>query len=434
MEMDTMAVTEKRRRERRVAYSVLCRIILTIVSLSVAAAFIRPALSDYYSQRISESDRKKLLLASLITTENARYQYFLGLLDHAALDRPGTEKAIGHYLLSLKSNPTDSQSWIAIAKAYRDTGSSKEAEYAMRKALYLDKNIPEVIWESGLFFLLENKQTDALRLFRRYIDMVPDEQANVYSLCYMMRVEPMSILNNLIPPKYPYYKSYLDFLIAKKLLNESIETWKKIKTFNPERSEYLRYADFLIESGETREASAVWDDFTKNFNIMEKRPSGGMLWNGDFELPIENGGFDWRIGAAEGVRVFRDRDIKWTGFASLSVNFDGRSNPGISLAYQIVPVTPGQKYKLTGYIRTEKITTENGILFQASGHLCSPFVKTTESVTGTTLWKKIDLDFTVPKECKTVAVSVKREQSYKFDSKISGDAWIDSLSMTQKNN
>jgi hypothetical protein len=264
--------------------------------------------------------------------------------------------------------------------------------------------------------------------------MVPQEQENVYSLCYLMRVEPMSILNDLIPPKYSYHKRYLDFLIAGKLQNESIEAWKKIKTFNPERSEYLRYTDFLIASGDTQEASAVWNDFTKRFNITEKRPSGEMLWNGNFELPIENNGFDWRIGTAEGVRVFRDRDIKWTGFASLSANFDGKSNPGISLAYQIVPVTPGQKYKLTGYIRTEKITTENGVLLQASAHLCDPFVKTTEPVTGTALWKKIELEFTVPQRCKTITVSVKREQSYKFDSRISGDAWIDSLSMTQKNN
>ena len=432
--MDTIAIKEKRRGERRIAYSVFCRVVLTIVSLSVAAAFIRPALSDYYSQRIAEFDRKKLLRASLITPENAWYQYLVGLLDYAALDRPGIEKAIGHYLRSLQRNPTESRSWIAIANAYRDIGSRKEADYALRKALYLDKNMPNVIWESGLFFLHENKQTDALHLFRRYIDMVPDEQDNVYSLCYMMRVEPMTILNNLVPPKYPYYKRYLDFLIARKLLNESIETWKRIKTFNPERSDYLRYTDFLIESGETKEASAVWDDFTKRFNLTEKRPSGEMLWNGDFELPIENGGFDWKIGTADGVRVFRDRDIKWTGSASLSVNFDGKSNPGISLAYQIVPVTPEQKYKLTGYIRTEKITTQNGVLLQASAHLCDPFVKTTESVTGTALWKKIELEFTVPQKCKLIAVSVKREQSYKFDSRISGDAWIDSLSMTKKNN
>jgi len=87
-------------------------------------------------------------------------------------DRSGTERAIGHYFASLKNNPSDSQVWLAIASAYRDIGNMKDADYALTKALYYDREVPNVIWESGLFYLSENRQKEALQVFRRFISIV----------------------------------------------------------------------------------------------------------------------------------------------------------------------------------------------------------------------------------------------------------------------
>lgn len=431
--MVTKIIEEEGRGERRITRNIIFKVILVVLPIAAAIALIRPVLSDYYSQRISESGRSKIIRASRITGENAYYHYLLGVLYDNIHDKASIRKAIEHYLLSLKRNPLDSQTWLSIAKAYRDSGMGEDAAYAIRKAVYLEKNNPILIWQAGVFFLLEDRPSEAVQLFRRYIYMAPGEQEKVYSLCYMMGVKPGDILDNLIPDDYSFYKRYLNFLIGNRLINESMDVWKRIKTkFNPERSEYLRYCDFLIGSGELKEALALWDDFIKRFDIATKnRPSGEMTWNGDFELPVENGGFDWKIGSSEGVRIFRDRDIKWTGFASLSVNFNGTTNPGVYIAQQVVPVDPGQKYRLTGHIRTEKLTTQNGIVFEVSNYLCDPFIKKTEPVTGTSMWKKIDLEFITPKKCKAVFIKVKREQSEKFDNKISGDAWIDSLSMSQ---
>lgn len=431
--MVTKIIEEEGRGERRITRNIFFKVILVVLAITATIALIRPVLSDYYSQEISESGKSKIIRASRITGENAYYHYLLGVLYDNIHDRTSIRKAIEHYLFSLKRNPLDSQTWLSIAKAYRDSGLGEDAAYAIRKAVYLEKNNPILIWEAGVFFLLEDRASEAVRLFRRYIYMVPGEQEKVYSLCYMMGVKPGDILDNLIPDDYSFYKRYLSFLIGNSLIKESMGVWKRVKTkFNPEKSEYLRYCDFLIGSGELKEALALWDDFIKRFDIVTKnKPSDEMIWNGDFELPVENGGFDWKIGSSEGVRIFRDRDIKWTGFASLSVNFNGTTNPGVYVARQVVPVDPGQKYRLTGHIRTEKLTTQNGIVFEVSNYLCGPFIKKTETVTGTSMWKKIDLEFITPKQCKAVFINIKREQSEKFDNKISGDAWIDSLSMSQ---
>ena len=159
---------------------------------------------------------------------------------------------------------------------------------------------------------------------------------------------------------------------------------------------------------------------------------GDIIWNGDFELPAENGGFDWRLGHAEGVKVFIDREVRLTGNASLRASFDGRSNPDIYVAKQIAPVEPESLYRVKLSIRTEGITTLNGVFLDVSGYRCPNLTVRTEPVTGTTnLWKDISTEFVTPKDCMAVWLGIRREKSDKFDNRISGNVWIDSVSMAQ---
>jgi tetratricopeptide (TPR) repeat protein len=429
MEMVTKIIKKRERDEKRTARNVIIRIFFVILSLLVLIVFLRTALSGYYSRNISERSERKISLATLITGEDARYQYLLGFLHYAAHNKPELKEAVGYYLLSLKRNPTNSQVWLALARAYQDLGMTAKAEHAIRRTIYLDRNNPNLIWEAAVFFLRQNEASDAIQTFRRYIYMIPSDQENVYSLCFALGVTPEMMINALVPESYNFYRRYLSFVMSNKLIGASAEAWKKLKAFNPERKDYLEYCDFLISSGELEEARSVWNEFAKTYDITDKRPSDEMLWNGDFEIPIEDGGFDWKIGSYDGVRIFIDKDIRWTGFASLNVNFNGKTNPGLYIARQIVPVSPGRKYKLSGYVRTQGITTLNGIVIEASGFLCDPFVKKTEPVTGTSLWKKIELEFTTPRKCEAVGIGIKREHSGKLDNKINGDAWIDSFSL-----
>lgn len=407
---------------------------ITGVALAILAVItlFRPALSEYKSN-ITKFNENDLLVASKITKEDARYHYILGLYYFNNPNRPDIDKAIKSYLLSLEKNPLDSNSWLAIARAYRDKGMKEYAGYAVKKAVYADRNNPDIIWESGVF-LLESNVPEAISLLRKYIYMVPQEQENVYSLSYMMGVEPAYMLKNLIPQEYSFYQRYLNFLMNNKLFQESAEAWRAMKTFNPERKDYIQYCNFLIQSGNMSEASEVWNEFLKRFDLVKNgnTPNGNHIWNGGFEMEIENGGFDWVIGTTEGVRIFRDRDIKASGYASLSARFDGKNNPDVYIAQQIVLIEPGKLYKVAGSIKTDKITTRNGIFLEVSGYQCSPFVIKAEPVTGTNLWKRMELEFTTPQNCKAVRVGIRREKSDKFDNKIGGDVWIDSISMIQK--
>jgi hypothetical protein len=424
-----MTIRAKRREgKKEIGRKTPLKCIFAVVSLFLIALFIRPVLSEYYAPT-SEIKESGLLRASGITHEDARYHYLLGCLYYGTRNKSGIEKAIDRYLMSLKRNPTNAYAWVAVARAYRDSGMWEHAEHAIRKAIYINKNSPSLMWEAGVFFLLGDKMAEATKLLQKYIRMVPDDQENVYSLFYSMKVDPLYIIENLIPRDYALYKRYFNFLIANKLLNESRAVWRKMAPFNPERSIHLNYCNFVIETGEMSEALTLWDDFVGRFGTGEIGKSFGVVCNGDFELPIENGGFDWRIGKADGVKVFIDKDIRRTGYASLSANFDGKHNPGLYLAEQIVPVESARGYKVIGYIKTENVTTKRGIFLEVAGYRCDAFIRRTDSVTGTNLWKDMEVDFAVPGNCKFIKIGIGREKSEKFDSRISGDVWIDSISL-----
>lgn len=366
-------------------------------------------------------------MASKITPENAQYYYLLALLRYDSKDIDGSVK---FFTKSLKLNPSDSRSWLGLARSYIEKGNNDRASYAIKRAISMDGNSPETIWEAGLLSLMNGNNEDASGLLRRYLSVMPSEQEKLYPVLFSIGADSDFIINSLLPREYDFYKRYLYFLIRNNLSKEAMDLWVRIGEMHPERELYVRYCDFLIKSGHTDKAIVLWDDFLKRFEIARGK-GDNLIWNGDFEYNPEGGCLDWRIGRAEGVKVFIDRDVSRTGGSSLTVSFNGQTNPDIYIASQVVPVEQAKRYRLTGYIRTENITTKNGIFMDVRGNDCGLNYLRTEPLTGTNLWSRLDLEFRVPTGCDAVRVGIRREKSEKFDNRISGDAWVDSISMTE---
>jgi hypothetical protein len=89
-------------------------------------------------------------------------------------------------------------------------------------------------------------------------------------------------------------------------------------------------------------------------------------------------------------------------------------------------------YRFVAYVRTDHLTTDQGLSFHvfdpASGRRLDV---RTEQVNGTNDWTKLEQSFCVGRQTKLIEVQVVRLASWKFDNKISGTAWIDSVSLTK---
>jgi hypothetical protein len=373
---------------------------------------------------------KRLRWAAAITPEDARPFMRLGLMDYGAHDGEGLARAIGLLRRSVSRNPTDGRAWLVLARSYEDLGVPDAAVYAYKRAGLAERNDRAVQWDTAVLLLTQGLAKEAAPFFRRYIALYPSERPAVYALFFTMGFDPSYTLETLVAKEYGEYRAYLDFLMAQKLMAESEAVWQKMGAWERSRNDYLVYVDFLINAGAIDPAVRTWEEYRKAFGLLGDPESvASLIWNGGFELPVQDGGFDWRLGKTAGVRVFVDHDVRRSGRASLSAQFDGTQNLDVYLVYQVVPITAGGRYLLTGRLSTDGLTTRNGIILEVSGLRCTEFVKKTEPVTGSTPWTDLELDFTVPDDCKAIKVGIKREKSDRFDNKISGDVWVDSISL-----
>ena len=344
-------------------------------------------------------------------------------------------EAVESYRRCLERDPTRAFAWLALSKVYEGHGDQKWAEYAVKKAVAVDRANPKVIWEAGMFYLAKGKFQEAAPYFRRYLVLMPSEQDDVYTLFHAAGATPAYMLEQLLPGQYQFHSRYFKFLMTYKQNAALSELWEKRNFWKPANAEYLAYCDFLIESGRLEETRDVWTEAVQHlYPAGVPQDSSNMMFNGDFEYTPQNGGFDWKIGNADGVRIFVDKDVRKSGRSSIAATFSGKANPEIYIAQQMVVVEPKQRYRLLGQIRTDRLTTHSGILLEVLGQGCPSLAVKSEVVTGTTDWRPLELEFATPTDCSLIKIGIKRERSEKFDNRISGDVWLDEFKMTRISN
>jgi tetratricopeptide (TPR) repeat protein len=389
-------------------------------------------LSKALLARIMATAGEEGLLAALRYDEgNSAYHYLLGRFHHKNLASPDLERAIEHYRESLTRNSLQRNVWLDLSKAYRANRQPAESERSLERAVNLSPNDSGLMWEAGSFWLISNETDKAMKALSRYIMLAPPGQNTVYDLCWRLGIGNSLILRNLVPDSYVYNSGYLSYLISADRISEAKMTWKRIQFADLEKDIFIKYVNFLISKGMYDDAWIAWQEVTDKLEGVEKHDGSSILWNPGFEHDMLNGGFDWTIRETEGVDVFLDDTVRISGSRSIGISFDGLHNPDITAVRQVVRVKPGARYILKGYIRTDSLTTTNGIFLNVSGHNCSNLSRQSEVIAGTTFWKEVSVDFEAPSDCRAVVLGIRRTKSGKFDNRIEGTAWIDSLTMKQ---
>ncbi len=409
-----------------------CILLLSIIFplyLFLALIILFQFIGYLFLNKINEDN---LIKAVYYDRENSQYYYLIGRLYQYDIFKKDFNKAEKYYIESLKRNPLQGGCWIDLANIYKTQGRIVEAGEALKKAVSLNSSNPEIIWEAGIFFLNNNNIRDALNNFKRFIILKPESQKIVYDMLYKLSVTSDDIIKNLLPESISYFKNYLLYLISTGRINDAKNVWENIKGQQMDDELTLKYIDFLISKYEYAEAKCIWSKFVGKKFKKEIKDSNIEIWNGSFEYEIQGKGFDWKISETKGVDVFIDKDIYLEGKQSLGVDFDGTENMGIVIASQVVLVNPGTTYKLKANIKTNNLTTTNGVYFHISGHDCKELSASSEVFKGTNFWKELSVDFKVPSKCNAINVMIKRDKSQKLDNKISGSVWIDQIYLTQK--
>jgi tetratricopeptide (TPR) repeat protein len=397
---------------------------------------IRIWVADYlvHKDRIDQVERGVAL-----ESENAAAWERLGRVREADLANPDSAAAIADFQKAVAHVPLSAQYWMDLAIGYESVGNIPAAREAFGRARAAYPASSIVAWVYGNFLLRQGDNdagfaqiNHALQADPRLSDpkLVPLAVSRVWHLSQDANV----LLNQVLPPDQDAYFQAIDFMVENRQPTAALLIWQRLlslgKPVELRRSFPILW--LLIESDLGADASRVWREALAAAGLPHDEPaSPSLIWNGDFARDFLNGGLDWRWNSSlVGASIGFDAPRPSSEGRSLRLDFSGGENLSLMEPQQFVPVEPSRRYHFHALLKTEGLTTENGISFLISDPNHGAAVVATENFTGTHSWTPVDADYMTTPATHFMSIQVRRAPSRLFDNKLSGTAWIGDVSLT----
>jgi hypothetical protein len=158
-----------------------------------------------------------------------------------------------------------------------------------------------------------------------------------------------------------------------------------------------------------------------------------LVTNGNFEDPLINMGFGWRIQDVPGVYAGPDTATFHSPGHSLSVQFSGNQNLNYRQIFQFVKVSPNHSYELDAFMKTQGITSASGPRLEVVDAYDPRALDIfTPGMTGTSGgWNPLNLQFkTGPKTQLLLLALVRPVSKAQDDTAITGKVWLDDVQIT----
>jgi tetratricopeptide (TPR) repeat protein len=408
-----------------------------VVVVSFAAAFILTYLSMRNALAVHCAGLQtaaSLERATHLEPADPRNWFLLGRYWQYNLEDPDTKRAIRSYRTALSLNPVSWESWLDLAAAYESESNPVEARDAFLHAKKAYPLSAEVSWQYGNFLLRQGELDPAFTEMRLAIQGDPKRAAEAFSRSLRAGSGIETALDRVLPPISDAYIDVIRDQVADGRTENALKVWDRLLTLHPRFSLYDSFplVGALMSERRITEAGRVWDQASVFAGLADLQgPRDSVLWDGGFESNVKNGGFSWFIsGAFHTVQIGIDSQEKHSGNRSLRLAFDGKSNVSFVDVCHYVPVQPSAPYRFSAWVRTNGLTTDQGIRFQlhSLGTLDTLTVFTPE-VHGTVPWTPIELRWSSGKDVLELQVCVVRFPSERDDGKIRGTAWVDDVAL-----
>jgi hypothetical protein len=410
------------------------RLVLWCGSLILAALLSFFSLRNAWAEHVAASQALPgLEAAARLEPGNARNWYLLGHYWQYNLDQRDTARAIVSYQKALALDPRSAPAWLDLGESYESVGELQSARDAFVRARDAYPISAEVAWRYGNFLLRQGELSAAFREIRLSLTAEPGRAPEAVSLCWRAAPEINAILDKALPASREVYLSALNVLVGQRETDASLAVWERLVSLQPklQLGDAAAFLDALLAKRQIVEARKVWTQALALSGTSRPDDSAdSLIWDGDFETDV-NVGFAWRFTPARGAQISFDDQVKHSGNRALRVHFDGTQNASFSNVCQFVAVAPGSSYRFSAWMRTEALTTDRGIFFQAATpESPAAIAGMTPELRGTEQWSPVTLPLTVGKGIHLLQICLVRMPSQKLDNKIAGTVWVDSVSLT----
>ena len=409
------------------ALPIAARIALLVVALAAAGVYLRASSRVYRAFLWAENATpENLKTAARLEPSNAEFRYRMGRHSALVQDFPN---AIGEMKAAIALNPYDARYWLDLANAFLATDDAAGAQQALARAIEADPTMPDVVWQTANYELVQGDTALAMRRFHELVEHDPDSgtlQATL-NVCWQATRDPDLIAERVLPASPDAHLAFIRFLRNKRQPEASAKVWAHLIALRQPFSVQLGfpYVDYLIGRGEFAQAEEAWAQLAiANPEFHAYLPSDNLMVNGGFELDLLNGGLDWRYEAQPGATVLIDDSRAHRGNRSLAVTFEGASAD--SGVLQLVPVRSNTRYQFSAYMMAENLETASPPRFAVLGLRRHQSYVLTDGVTGSTGWQELHGEFATGPEDDLLLVHIVRVPSQRL---IRGKIWVDDVKL-----
>lgn len=403
----------------------------SIVVLSALAAFAFSGfaavdfLAAHYADR---SDLESLQRAVRLQPGNADNYYRLGR--YYSLIEQSPQQASQAYLAAIRLNPNSARYWLELAGAYQWMGRADAQKDAVDHAVVTEPTTPQVAWDAANYYLVQGEENRALQEFSIVLGNDPSLPPAALKFCWRIKPDIDVLLRDVVPPKINVYGAFLDLLVTKGETGAAAKVWERIAQLHqPMQTRHLYpYISYLIGAKEVDQASTVWKQAAPLCGLTAYLPtSDNLLVNGDFNLDVLNGGFDWTYRRSRDAALALDPRQHQSGRRSLRFIFDthGIEDAGIR---QLVPVQPNTAYRFSGYFKAEDLAGVGGPRFLIQDAYSQEILFASDDLANVDFWKQVNGTFSTGPATKLLVVRVQRNPP---GSPIKGKLWIDGIRLVR---
>jgi hypothetical protein len=247
--------------------------------------------------------------------------------------------------------------------------------------------------------------------------------------CWRIKPDVEALLREVVPKNGNAYSAFLDFLISKNESDAAAKVWNQLVQLHQpvEMRHIFEYVRYLIGRRDVGQAREVWGQSTNISELSEYQPSReNLVVNGDFSLPVLNGGFDWMYEKSSGVSLALDPTESHSGHRSLLITFDshGIEDAGIR---QLIPVEANMQYEFFAYFKAEGLEGAGGPRFLLEDRFTATNYFASEELRDADVWRQVEGTFSTGPDTQLLVLRVQRVPA---GNAIRGKLWIAGVRLT----
>ena len=413
--------------------------IVLFAAIVAAVAFawfaIRWQLGDMIGEFTSAAEPKAGEIASAavsLAPSDPRGYWLTGAAMRTDFDPISIDASVPYFENAVRKAPYFYQWWTELGRANEQAGRNENAEKAFKRATELAPEYAIPRWQLGNFYLRRGRMDDAIRELKVAAEHNSLYRVQVFAIAWNYFNKDPHQVEQFASDRPDVRASLASFYATQNRPEDALRIWNMLSE--------KQKADFVFNS-----KTIAWDLYNKHSFVgaVEFSRQSGIdpsarpesITNGDFESTIKESKtptFDWIISRTDGrFDINVDTAVKHAGTRSLKATFRGYAKPQFYNISQAIAVSPGRKYVLTFWLRTESLRSGSMPLIEvvnfADGKLLGaskPFPA------GTNEWQLVSIDFTVPDGSEGVAVHSTREPCA-GDCPLVGIFWLDDFELSK---